>query len=240
MRYAWLGEIEKQFRKSKQPFSASQLRDLGRGALSNRFDDLAYAVTVKGLEMGGDSAEEFLFMRAQVLPPRQWERRMVCAAAAADLARRHGDTDLAGKAVEMLSGPFKDGSIVLTSEQVAEVVRLEQNKRKPDDSAPRYGALFSRPCNCPECRRGRGEAVPYDEVVEDDFAENDDDAFDDLDDLDIPDDMPPEIAALLLKETKKAIMTGESLEDLMARLFEMGLPRPTGPASKQPGKRHRR
>ena len=228
MLYDWMREITKQFGKSKKPFSAPQLRDIGRGALSNGFDDLAYTVSTKGLEAGGDTSAEFLFLRARALPNNQWERRMLCAAAAAELARRQGDTELAGKAVEMLSGPFKDGSIELTPEQVADVVRQEKTKPKPNDSPPRYGSLVdSNRCNCPECRRARGEALPYDEG---DFGEEEDDPFDDmggLEGLDMPADMPPEIAAFLMQETKQAILTGESLEDLLARLMGMGFPPPT-------------
>ena len=35
---------------------------------------------------------------------------------------------------------------------------------------------------------------------------------------DLPDDMPPEIARMMLDETKRAVLNGESVDQLIARL----------------------
>jgi hypothetical protein len=45
-----------------------------------------------------------------------------------------------------------------------------------------------------------------------------------LDGMEIPPDMPPEIARMLFDETKKAVQRGESLDSLLNRVFgpEMG------------------
>jgi hypothetical protein len=72
-------------------------------------------------------------------------------------------------------------------------------------------------CNCPKCRRARGEAVgPFE-----DFEAEDDDLDLDamLDGTEIPPDMPPEIARMLLEETRKSAERGESLDSLLNRVF---------------------
>ena len=225
----WMREIAKQFDKSKQPLSVDQLRELGRGGLNAGHPDLAYVVSARGLETGEATHAEFLMMRAKALPQKQFERRMVCAAAAAELARQRGDVDLAGKAVELLSGPFADGSLKVTPEQAAEVVRLEKTKRKPNAPPPSYRSITAGDfCDCPDCQRARGEPPdPFDLHDEDDFDE--DDPFENLE---IPGDMPSAIAAMLVDETKRAVMNGESLDDLIARLLDMGLSPPPGPLPK--------
>jgi tetratricopeptide (TPR) repeat protein len=226
---SWMREIAAQFGKSKQPLSVVQLRELGRGGLSARQPELAYKASAKGLEAGDATQAEFLLLRAKALPPGQVERRMVCAAAAAELARQHGDVDLAGKAVELLAGPFKDGSIKVTLQQAAEVVRAEIKKPKPKDPPPSYRSITAGEfCDCLECQRARGQGlVPF---YLDDDDDLDDDPFDEDDPMgfDMPPDMPPAIAAMLFEETEKAVMKGESLDDLMARLIDMGFPPPPG------------
>ena len=70
---------------------------------------------------------------------------------------------------------------------------------------------------CPKCRRARGEAVgPFE-----DFEEDDDDVDFDaiLDGMELPPDMPPAMARMLLEETGKAVQHGESIESLLNRLF---------------------
>jgi len=54
-------------------------------------------------------------------------------------------------------------------------------------------------------------------VVDDDV---DLDAF--LDGMELPPDMPPEIARMLLEETRKSVQSGESLDSLLNRVFGPG------------------
>jgi hypothetical protein len=59
-------------------------------------------------------------------------------------------------------------------------------------------------CDCPKCRRARGEAVsPFEDFEEDDDDDLDLDEI--LDQTEIPPDMPPEIAKILFEETRKAV-----------------------------------
>jgi hypothetical protein len=73
---------------------------------------------------------------------------------------------------------------------------------------------------CPTCRRARGEAVgPFEDFEE---ADGDVDLDAILDGMELPPDMPPEIARILFDETRKAVECGESIDSLMNRLFGSG------------------
>lgn len=219
----WLAETAKQFSRRGQSLSVSQLHTLAQAALSTQDSALAYAVSAAGLDRGGSTEASFLLLRAKTLPKYGDERWAVCAAAAAELARHLRQMDVVEKAVELLAdSPFED--LKLTSEQVATVVRKEKAEREvpmPGRRGPDYGEFFGdRACDCPDCRRARGEGVgDFDDLDEDD-DDSDLDAI--LDQTEIPSDMPKEIAKILLEEGRKAVDRGESLDSLMNRLFGPG------------------
>jgi hypothetical protein len=225
---SWMEETARQFRKNHQTLDVDQLQTLGYAALESNRNDFAYAVSAAGLARGGAREAQFLLLRARTLPQANFERRTACAAAAAALARQHSQHDVAAKAVDLLSGPFRDGSIQLTPSQIAEVLRMEKKETaypKGNRRGPRYRFITSELCSCPDCRRERGEMVDefddeFDEMGDDDFA------FDPsalLNELDIPPDMPPAVAKVLIEETARAVASGESLEELMDRLFSDAL-----------------
>ncbi|HTX33468.1 MAG TPA: hypothetical protein VME43_00540 [Bryobacteraceae bacterium] len=218
----WLLETAKQFAQSSQSLNVGQLQTLGEAALCAERFDLAYAVSAAGLERGGPSEAAFLLMRALALLEVQQERSAVCAAAAAQLARRDRQMDVLDEAVELLSDcPLDDLS--LTPEQASTVARTEKAARDfPTDRqpGPRYEEFLGEPlCNCPECRRARAEAAgPYGEDFEDD--DDDDVDFDALmNGMELPPDMPPEVAKIMFQETQKSVQRGESLDSLLKRLF---------------------
>jgi hypothetical protein len=196
---------------------------LGEAALQANEPGFAYAISTAGLERGNPAEAEFLFLRAQSLPATHFERRMVCAAAAAKLARQLSQQDLAGKAVDFLRGPFKDGSIELTPAQVGEILQKEKKQPvfpKSNRQGPNYRSIVGdRLCQCPDCRRDRGEEM---EGLDDFDCELEQD--EEFAGLEIPEDMPLEIAELLLQETVRAVANGESVEELLARLGGEGLP----------------
>jgi len=175
---------------------------------------------VAGLERGGPTEASFLLLRAQSLPPYLEERRTVCVLAAVQLARQQRQMEVVEKAVEMLADSDLE-DLPFTAEQAAAVL-LKEKPERAFPTANRPGPDYSDlggPCNCPECRRARGENVnPFEDFDED----QDDDDFD-LDEIlnetGIPPDMPPEIAKVLLNETKKAVQRGESLDSLLNRVF---------------------
>lgn len=235
----WMNEATKQFRRAHRALEVSQLEALGDAALEANDLLFAYAVSAAGLERGSPTEAQFLWLRARCLPEPSFERRMICATAAAKLARQHGQGDLAQKAFDLLRGPFKDGSIDLTPAQLNEVLKTERKQT----AYPRTGSqdlkyrsiIRGRLCPCPDCRRERGETV--DELDEDDLDEIFDDERSDENDLppglEIPDGLPPEVASVLLEEAARAIDRGESLEQFLAHLMDDGLPVEVGAGRKR-------
>jgi len=220
----WLAETAKQFPRSSQSLNVGQLQTLAEAGLYAKHFELVYAVSAAGLERGGPAEASFLLLRALCLPDYLEERRAVCAVAAAQLARQQRHMDVVEKAVELVAdSPFDDLSF--TQEQASTVVRKEKAERAFPTAyrpGPDYRDLLAAPCDCPKCRRARGEAAgPFD------FEGDDGD--DGLDELlgQIPPDMPAEIARMLFDETKKAVGRGESLDSLLNRVFgpEMGFGR---------------
>jgi hypothetical protein len=231
----WLDETAKQFKKSHRSLDADQLCALGEAGLLARNFELAYAASAAGLERGGSSDAEFLLLRAKALPDHQFVRRSVCAATAAELGRRDRNPALVDDAVGFLHDVLATDGPPITLEEAAEVLQkekaepavLKSGKRGPDYS----GFAPSGLCPCPKCRRARGEFAGADLDAD---LDDDDDLFEDLNDFELPPDMPPAIARMLLEETEKAVKQGESLEELFARLIGAGMPAPGG---KKKGKR---
>ena len=177
---------------------------------------------------GGADEAEFLLLRAQSLPGGQSDRRAACIAAVVELARQKRDSGLVEKAVEALH-KFAPG-LSLTPEQAAEVVRREKLERtfpKAGSRSPDYSDLLEDElCQCPKCRRARGENVGP-------FEDEDDELGDNFpDELDIPPGMPPAVAKMLFEATARAVERGESLDELFSRL--------TGrrPRKRKKGRRH--
>jgi hypothetical protein len=217
----WLTETAAQFARSSKSLNVAQLETLGEMAIEAKRLDLAYAVSVAGLERGGPAEAGFLFLRARSLP--YLERRAVCVAAAAQLARQQRQMDVVEKAVEELAGsPF--GGLKLTGEQAATVVRREMAERTAPMQhrpGPDYSDLLGEPpCDCPNCRRARGEAAsPFE-----DFEEDDDDVDLDaiLDGIPPPPGVPPELAKILLADAMRDVLNGESVDSVMSRMFGHG------------------
>ena len=226
----WLAETSKQFPRSSQSFNVGQLQSLAEAALTAKNLQLAYAVSGAGLEREGPAEASFLLLRALSLPEYLEERRAVCALAAAQLARQQRDMDVVEKAVELIAeSPFDD--LTLTQEQASAVVRKEKAERAFPTAfrrGPDYRDFLGPSlCDCPKCRRARGESIgPFgDNDDEDDFnGDFDDDSDFDaiLDATPLPPDMPPEIAKMLFEETRKAVQRGESLDSMLNRAVRAG------------------
>jgi len=224
----WMAETAKQFPRSSQSLDVGQLRILAEAGLCAKQFELAYAASAAGLERGGATEASFLLLRALSLPKNGEGRWAVCAVAAAQLARQQRHMDLVEKAVELLAdSPFDDLS--LTPEQASTVVQKEKAERafpSVRHPGPDYSDfLGAAPCQCPDCRRARGEVTgPFEDFEEDD-GENDGADLDAiLDGMPPPPGMPPEIAKILIAEMKKAILRGEPLDSLLDRVLgpEMG------------------
>ena len=207
---AWVRDAAKQFPRSRQSLDTVQLRTLCRVALKSDEFELAYAASAEGLARGGATEAGFLLLRAQCLPPKQFERRAVCAAAVVELAKHRRDMALVEEAIEMLQNGLEAGDLSITLNRANEVLEKEKaepafpNARRP---GPDYSAMLPR--------------KPVEDEFVDPFGEFDlDDADEDEEALldDLPEDMPREVARILLEETKRAVLDGESLDELIARL----------------------
>jgi len=225
--WPYIEEAAKQLRGSSSSLDAGQLQVLAEAGLNAKHFDLAYTASAAGLERGGATEARFLLLRARALPQLQFERRALCTAAAAHMARQHRDMDLLEQAVALLRGPLESADLVLTAEEAEEVLRKE--KAEPaslgrNAPGPDYGAMLRKKlCDCPDCRRERGESVePFEDMDLDEILAS----------TPLPPDMPKEIAQILLEETKRAVERGESLDSLMARLF--------GPEARSGSKKRRR
>jgi hypothetical protein len=210
----WLAEVSRQFPHSSQSLNVGQLHALAEAGLDAERFELAYAVSAAGLERGGPTQAGFLLLRARSLPKYGDGRWAVCAAAAAELARRERHMDVVEKAVELLAeSPFED--LTLTPEQVSTVLQKEKAERAFPTAyrpGPDYSDFFGEDlCMCPECRHARGEADGDDGV----------DAI--FGGTEIPPDLPPDLAKILFEETRKSVQRGESIDSLMNRLFGPGM-----------------
>jgi hypothetical protein len=137
---------------------------------------------------------------------------VVCVAAAAGIARERDDTQVVEEALGFLAGLGSMG-IALTPEQAAEVLRKEKTTPKLTSRAPSLRGILGPKCDCPECRRARGEAAPpfddfgsFEEFGEDDTS---DDSF----------NLPPE---RLVEELAKALPKGTSLEAILNQILRGG------------------
>jgi len=228
----WLAETAKQFPRSSQSLNVAQLQSLAEAGLSAKDLQLAYAVSGAGLERGGPTEASFLVLRALSLPEYLEDRRAVCAVAAAQRARQQRDMDVVEKAVELIAESAFD-DLTFTQEQVSKVIGKEKAERAFPTAyrpGPDYSDLLGPSlCDCPKCRRARGESIdPFDDVDDDDADFDEDSDFDAiLNATPLPPDMPPEIAKMLFEETKKAVQRGESLDSMLNRVFgpEMGFGR---------------
>ena len=210
----WLAEVSRQFPHSSQSLNVGQLHTLAEAGLDAERFELAYAVSAAGLERGGPTQAGFLLLRARSLPKYGDGRWAVCAAAAAELARRERHMDVVERAVELLAeSPFED--LTLTPEQVSTVLQKEKAERAFPTAyrpGPDYSDFFGEDlCMCPECRHARGEADGDDGV----------DAI--FGGTEIPPDLPPDLAKILFEETRKSVQRGESLDSLLNRVFGPGM-----------------
>ena len=223
----WLVETARQFPLISQSLNVGQLQTLAEAGLCAKQFELAYAVSAAGLERGGAYRSELSAAACTVLAAvRGGAVGRVRRGGSAACAPRSAIWTWSTKAVELLAdSPF--GDLSLTPEQAATVVQKEKAERAFPTArrpGPDYSEFFGEAlCNCPKCRRARGEAAsPFEDF--EDFEEDDDDADLDayLDGMELPPDMPPEIARVLLEETQKSVERGESLDSLLNRVFGSG------------------
>jgi hypothetical protein len=214
--------------------AAEQIRLLGELGMATEHPKLAWAASQAGLGRGGSTEARFLWLRARAIPLGHGPRSLALAAAAASLGRFHRDTEVVDQAVEMVRNPFGGDSISLTLEQAREVERKElASPVFPDRShpGPDYGDLMpAKPCQCPDCRRKRGETFgPFDQDEEVGMAEFDEDEMERIFREGAPKDLPPDVSRMLFQVLKEAFLNGEPFDEIMSQI--------TGGGGKKKGRR---
>ncbi len=237
----YIGEAEMQFPRVAGSLDIEQLRSLGNIAMAVDRTKLAWAASTEGLKRGGSLEAHFMLLRARAMPARRGARYVAVAAAAAELGRLHGNSDVVSRAIEIVRNPLGGDSVSLTIEQARDVMRKEiASPAFPRSGArdPDYSALLPRrqPCQCPECRAARGEIPdPFDDDDEDqgdDFGGFADDELESMFNEGIPEGVPPELSKALFGVVKEALVTGESPEKILRRIMG-GL----GPGKQKKGRR---
>jgi tetratricopeptide (TPR) repeat protein len=223
--FGYIAEAEIQFPRIAGSLDVEQLRALGNIAVAADHTKLAWAASTEGLKRGGPLEAHFMLLRARAMPARHGQRYVAVAAAAAELGRFHGNSDVVGKAIEIVRNPLGGDSISLTLEQARDVVRKEMGSPAFPRGAgrdPDYSDLMPRrePCQCPECRAARGEIPgPFDDDDDDDFDDFPEAELESIFNEGIPDGVPPELSKALFSVLKEALVTGESPEKIMARIM---------------------
>jgi hypothetical protein len=221
----YLDEVARQFPRAKSSLDINQLRTLAETALAVGDHELAYAVSGEGLARGGDTEARFLLLRARSMPERKADRHVICAAAAAELARPHRDMETVGEAVDLVRGVFDSDPFSLTLDQAREVLSKEiaaSNYPAGNNRGPDYSALLpDNLCDCPKCRSARGEMPgPFDD---EDFDDNfDDEKMKRIFDERVPEGMPPELAQMLFEVLKEGYRNGLSPDEILEGLEDMG------------------
>jgi hypothetical protein len=155
---AWRGRLLQELTNPHGGLGGRELEILGRAALRTNQKEVAYAASVAGLEMGGDTEARFLLLRARALPEWEFERRDDCITAAVELGRRRRDTSVINEAVELRRGRrdtttnffaclnsenWHDFS--MTTEQIQAVLEREKRSRTfPADRSAPFRVSFPR------------------------------------------------------------------------------------------------
>lgn len=228
----WLRRLREDLAAGPCGLEPAALERLANAALRQREDRLAYAAAGAGLRLGGPRDARFLLLRGQTLPGFASPRRVRAMRACLTLARRAGDTLLAGVVLDVhrrWTGRDR-GAMVwgidteiepLVDQQLARVLRREreaQDYPTPASYDPQEDLDPEEDlCNCPACRRRRGETE-----LDDDDPYTDDP--DDLELLDFLESIPKDLLPGVLEELNESSFdeTGQRLPgEAMALILEM-------------------
>lgn len=222
--------------RSATSLTVEQLLALGDLATDADDSRLLYAISAAGLERGDEFAPHFLLLRADALVTEDEFRSEICAGAAASFARERRDKKLLDKV-----GAFCDEAlgIDIPDPQPGDAVEILAKERAAHSfprglkERPDYGRFLRKQCDCPECRRERGEE-PGDSDI--------DKVFIDRQKLEremagsLPPGFPPEFAGEMLD----AIARGESPDAFFERMnakYHLPPPPASGAKTRRKGKR---
>ena len=155
---AWRDRLLQELTNAHGGLDGRELEILGRAALRTNQKEVAYAASIEGLEMGGDTEARFLLLRARALPEWEFERRDDCITAAIELGRRRRDTSVISEAVELRRGRLNTTTnffacansenwhdFSMTTEQIQAVLQREKRSRTfPSDRPAPFRVSFPR------------------------------------------------------------------------------------------------
>uniref|UniRef100_Q01SX7 Uncharacterized protein n=1 Tax=Solibacter usitatus (strain Ellin6076) TaxID=234267 RepID=Q01SX7_SOLUE len=160
-------QLETELSAPKISVNPRALEALGNLAMAAAQIPIAYALAGAGLAQGTESHAQFLFLRAQSLPPWEDERRDLCLAAAAELARRRHDSELLTKiglwrqVVSEFTGFGEFATAAPGTEEIGRLVEREIGDRDYPGTPPDEDELEDdEDCPCPACCAKRGQPPP--------------------------------------------------------------------------------
>ncbi len=168
---AWLGPLRKDVESGPCGLDPTALGRLASAALRQHDDHLAYHASGAGLQAAGERDAHLLFLRGQALPGFAIERRVRIMRAALTLARRARDADLASQVVDLhrrWTGQDRGARVwgiptefaPLEDDDLAQALRHERETTAFPTPATYDRYEYEDPddvCDCPACRRRRGE-----------------------------------------------------------------------------------
>lgn len=177
----WASLLRKWLKRSDCDLDKTSLMTMAEAALTTGWLEVAYYCCGYGLRSNDPEQARFMFLRGRSLPYFSDVRRQECFAAALALAKRVRDMDLVAEIVETSrqdlgswgwSSPFgldlaDLNDLGMDDKAIERVTKFERRTRKyPKDSRmPVFGARQSRAaagqCQCPACRRARGQTSRY-------------------------------------------------------------------------------
>ena len=210
---AYIDESAAQVSRNGQSLTTNQLQTLAEAGLCARHRELSYAASAAGLEHSGPTEPAFLLVRAQSLLESDAERRAVCAAAAAELARRQGDMQVVDKAVVS----FTSLNAAISPLRPIKPPKWSGGRGRNEPYQPATGAVpITAICSMTISASVLAVARHGARVLTNSRMTTN--LTNILDGLDIPPGMPPEIAMMLFEATADAVERGDTLDELLSRL----------------------
>ncbi len=235
--------------KVEASLSTEDLLALSRLGLDYSYEELTFAATKAGLGRSAEADPRFLVDRAECLPGGL-DRVEVCANAAAVLGREYQDASVVEDAMAVSMTPPGSSLRNMTLEQAQGVARKEKQARafpSRGERGPDYGDLLELPCDCPACRRKRGEKVSAGQESRwMDEAEEEMDPFGDEFEDELrqgfferaPPGLPPDVVQAMYEVFVGGMKSGQTPTEVMARLQAMvGDMDPGKPGTGKKGKR---
>ncbi len=215
---SYFEEAEAQFPGVSDTLDVEQLRMLGEFAMSTDRPKLAWAIAGAGLKRSGPLEAYFLLLRARATPEGNTTRYFALAAAAAELGRFHRDMGVVDQAVQIVLDPMDGEPIRVTLDEARNVVRKELDSPEfpsPFKPGPDYRKLLpDELCQCPECRRQRGDGPGLEDNGFDETQ------MEEIFKAGVPKDMPPEIAGMLYDVVKEAFRAGISPDEIVSQILD--------------------